>query len=40
MNAAERAGATASAAPPVEFNPLLPEFRVNPSPTYHRLQED
>lgn len=23
---------------PVEFNPLLPEFRFNPYPTYHRLR--
>ncbi len=27
-------------APPVEFNPLLPEFRLNPYPTYRRLQEE
>ena len=27
-------------AAPVEFNPLLPEFRNNPYPTYHRLQNE
>jgi cytochrome P450 len=27
-----------STATPVEFNPLSPEFRLNPYPTYHRLR--
>src|SRR5215475_13590529 len=25
---------------PVQFNPLLPEFRLNPYPTYHRLRTE
>jgi len=30
----------APSATPVEFNPLLPDFRLNPYPTYQRLQNE
>src|SRR5258707_3387961 len=32
--------ATTPTTSPVEFNPLSPEFRLNPYPTYHRLRAE